>query len=160
MVLKKKKSFTDELAQKNKANISNIRSNSANNTIQITQLLQIFLRELILTEKVYRPFWNRRCADISKNLWLPTKIHCVDSVTNLSNGSLEDTVDESSFWMKRRSNPKKPNSQTIYYPLSMSSVVNNWEKDVIKNLKVRIYPTPAQRKIFKEWFGTTRYVYN
>ena len=44
----------------------------------------------------------------------------------------------------------------------MSSTVAKWENGdtVVRNHKVKIYPTSEQRVILRRWFGTYRFVYN
>jgi len=37
---------------------------------------------------------------------------------------------------------------------------DQWVEEDIRARKIRIYPTPQQRKKIKEWIGTSRYVYN
>jgi hypothetical protein len=61
----------------------------------------------------------------------------------------------------------RQNSQRTYCPLSTSTLVGKWEKEVtpikkkeLRTIKIKIYPTKKQKKLIDELFDITRYVYN
>jgi len=59
--------------------------------------------------------------------------------------------------------PQNKNSQKTCYPLSISTPVAQWEREgtpSLKTVKVRVYPTTQQKQTLRQWFGTTRCVYN
>ena len=163
LLLKKKKiTFMQELVPKSKITIFKDKSAFSNTTILTTNLLQIVLQELISKEKVLKPFWNQQCKEISTMLWLPTETDYQDSDSSLSNGSSNQTMENSQFWIRNLKNPEMKNSQKTCYPSSMSLTVDKWEKEDIKlkTRMIRLYPTRKQRKILNDWKHTNRYVYN
>lgn len=126
----------------------------------ITSWCQTLLLGSIGKERVFKPFWNDQCRDISKSLLLPTKTDCVVSPLTSSDLSLRKTgLTSSSSMMIPTSLPNK-NSVMTSFLSSMSTPVKPWKKDVIRTRKVRLYPTQIQKTILKQWMGTCRYVYN
>jgi putative transposase len=88
----------------------------------------------ILKGKNFKPFWNEKCLEESKDLWIPEGV----------NVAKEDNLP---FWMAEET--------TSHINSSFTST-----KSGLRTLKVRLYPTPEQRKIFKEWMRTTRWLWN
>ena len=126
----------------------------------ITSWLQMSVQELIGTGKVLKPFWTKQCTELSRKLWLPRETDSVVSHSNFWNGSSNKMELNSWFSMKKMENPVIKNSHTTFSPLFMSTPVDKWENDVIRTRKLRLYPTPDQKKIMKNWMSTRRYVYN
>ena len=126
----------------------------------ITTWSQILVRELIGKEKVFKPFWNEQCKEKSLRLWLPIETDYVGLHSSYWNTSLRSMESNSWFWIKKLINPQNQNLQMISYLSSISTPVEQWEKEDIITRKIRIYPTPPQRKLLKQWMGTRRYVYN
>lgn len=126
-------------------------------TMRFSQMLGVVL---IGKEKVFKPFWNNVCLEESKKLWYPTKTDCVDLDLNSSSLSLKKTEYNSPFWMIEKENHLSKNSQKTSVPLYTSIPVENTERDGIRVRKLRIYPTPPQKKILKEWMRTTRWLWN
>jgi putative transposase len=157
---KKRKSPTVVLVPKSKWMTLDDKRIFLEKTTLITSWLQTLALGLIGKEKALKPFWNNQCLEISKKLWLPTEIDYVDSDLNYLNGYWKKTKLNSLCWIETLNNQHHKNSQTISYPLSMSTPVEKWEKDAIRAKKIRIYPNNEQKQIFRKWLGTTRYVYN
>lgn len=84
---------------------------------------------------------------------------------------------------KKGKNHRNKNSQKIFFPSSISTHVDKWVKEnteqikkaelakqskskskktpcKLKVAKIRLVLTKSQRKVIKEWFDTTNYVYN
>ena len=57
------------------------KSNFSEENTQITKLLKILDQESTGKEKVLTPFWTAQSKEISKRLWLPIEIDCVDSAS-------------------------------------------------------------------------------
>ena len=139
--------------------------NQEENLLHI-QLFQILVQELILKEKDYKPFWTPAFKELSEKLSSPTEIDFPDLALNLLNASSQKQVVQSQSLMMTHIKAQNKNLQKTCYQLSTSTVVNKWEKEVIqtptklKNLKILLKPTIAQRKIFNEWIKTSNYVYN
>ncbi len=94
-----------------------------------------------------KPFWNSQCNEISKKLWFPENI---DDLT---------THENFKFWLNKKVNPENNILQEIStIPLKITPVKQ--DNNVLKTIKVRIYPTKEQKIILKQWFGTSRYLYN
>ncbi len=134
------------------------------NTLHIL-LFQILLQELISREKDFKPFWTPVYKALSEKLLLPTEIDYLDLVLNSSNLSLKKQEGQLQFLTMNKINLPNRNLPKTYYQLSTSSVVDKWEKEVIKpdqlkSLKIKIKPNLQQRKIIDEWINTSRYVYN
>ena len=111
------------------------------------------------------PFWNDKCLQTSKKIWLPNcndinNIYCllsnqsnkyIKTTTNLTNNSYNNSIittvnqDENTLIINNKF-LKKPDNK----------IVNN----SIRSRKIRIYPNKEQSIVFKKWFDTSRYVYN
>lgn len=161
LLLRRKKSFTVELARKNKKMTLTDKSIFSNLDTLYIQWLQILALELTGKDKVLKPFWTKRCLEISQRLWLPTETDCVDLDLNSSSSSLKNVKLNSLFSIERIVNLQGQTSPMISSQSSMSTPVKKWvEEDILRSKKVRLYPTQNQREILKKWIGTTRYVYN
>ncbi|MFM2368521.1 MAG: Heterosigma akashiwo virus 01 [Bacteroidota bacterium] len=156
---------TQELVRKSKWMIFLDKLTTSNPEIQSIlhiELFQILVQELILQEKACKPFWTPVYKELSEKLWLPTETDFPDLVSTLSNASLSRQEENSQSWMMMETKALNRNLQKTYYPLSISTVANKWEKEVtkLKNLKIQLKPNQMQKKILKEWIDTSRYVYN
>ena len=138
---------------------------SEKNTIHI-QLLATLLQELISTEKDLKPFWMPVYKELSENLLLPIEIGSADSDMNLLNCSLKNVKERLPFLTMKEIKVQNRNCQKTYYQLSTSTVVNKWEREVIKSnnclkaLKVKLKPKILQKKALDEWINTSNYVFN
>ena len=163
MQLQKNKTFVtvESLPQSNKMTFKDKQSSLDHFTLNIL-LLRMLVQESITHGKGCIPFWNRQCKETSEKLWLPTKTDLLVSGLNSSNPLLKKEVEKSPSLITSHSNPEKKNFQMTSLPSSMYSAAEKWVKGdtVVKNHKLKIYPTPQQRKVLRSWFGTYRYVYN
>lgn len=125
-----------------------------------TTWLQTLVRELIGKEKVLKPFWNKQCKEKSLKLWLPIETDYVDLHLNSWSQSLKSMMSNSWFLMKKLISPHSQNLQMTSYLSSISTPIEQWEKEDMIARKIRIYPTQNQKKLLKQWMGTRRYVYN
>lgn len=122
-------------------------------------------QELIGNARVYKPFWNNHCRDLSKKLWLPIETDSVGLASNLSNLSLKNQTSNSWFTIMKMLNPNQKNLLKTSCQSSTCTHVDKWEKEdtnkVINGVKkIKLNLNPRQKKIINEWFGTSRYVYN
>lgn len=147
-------------APKNKLMILKDKKIFANQTILTTNWSLILGAVLISKEKDCVQFWNESCEDRSKKLWFPTEIDYVDSHSSLLNGSVYKTIQGSWFSTKMNINQEAKNSQKMSYQLSKSLPVEKWVNEGIRVIKLRLLPTPEQKRVLEKWVGTTRYVYN
>jgi len=86
VLLRRRKGYSIAgLAPKNKWTILLDRKNYLNLNTLITAWLQTSALVSTGKEKDYEKFWNLRCQEISKRLWLPTETDSAVSHLNLSN---------------------------------------------------------------------------
>ncbi len=162
LLKKKRKSFTVVLAPKSNLTIWKDNANHCEKSFLITNWLQTVALASTLNVKVCKPFWNRQCQELSKKLWLPTKIDSAYSVLNLSNSFAISTTQNSLYLTTRNIVLQNKNLQKTSCQLSQSLLVSKWVKEstLQKTKRIRLYPTYNQRQIIKQWFGTYRFVYN
>lgn len=127
-------------------------------------LLKIAGRVLIGNVKVLEPFWNTRCLEMSKKLWLPTKTGYVGSDSNSSNLFAIETIQNSLFLTTSNVNLENKSLQKTSWQSSLSFPADNMGEENIENnlvtLQIKLYPTEQQRKILNSWRHIKRYVYN
>jgi len=160
LLLKRKKSVTVESLPLNKWMTLTDNKIFLDKNSLIMSWLQTSVQGLIGNEKDLEPFWNEQCLETSPRWWLPTEIGSVASPTNCLNSSFRNIKSKSWFSTKILSNPQTLNSLMTSSLLSPSTPVEQWEKEDIVARKIRIYPNQHQKKVFKEWFGVRRFVYN
>lgn len=111
----------------------------------------------------YKPFWNKRCLDMSKKLWLPiehpNRVHRASDLTS-SSSSWTTIKSNSLFSIRVMKRTNSTNSKMTYCQSLPSSHVEEMGKDVTRARKIRLYPNPRQKKLITQWMGTCRYVYN
>jgi len=171
LLMKNKKYATVGSLRVTKKMICNAKLNTCGQSSLNILLSKMLLAELIGKEKVLKPFWNSRCQENSKNLWLPIETDSVALGSNLFSGSLKPMVVNSWFSMKQYK-PKKKNSLTTFCQSSTSSIVGKWECEDTKQKKkkrkteimgvrkYRLLPTNRQKVILTKWMNTSRYTYN
>lgn len=126
----------------------------------------MWLLELILTEKDYRPFWTNAYKELSVKLSSPTEIVLADSDLISSNLSSKNREVKLPSLMTNKIKVVNRNSPKTCYQLSTSSVVDKWEseatavKSLQKTLKVKLHLNQQQKIIINEWIDTCRYLYN
>ena len=86
------------------------------------------------------PFWNDQCLELSKFLWSQ----------NLENLIFKNSQLNELFSIQTTNSPQLNQPNQSIQPI----------KTIIKTRKLRIYPNKKQCSKLKEWFDTTRYVYN
>ena len=162
MILKKSHIFTVESLPKNKKMILKDKKLIYDPFIQHILLLRILVQELTSKEKDFKPFWSQQSMDLSKKLWLPTKIDLQDSVSNSLNISSNKLVEEYKSLTEKNTNLQNKNCPKISLVSSTFSIVDKWESGdtVVRNKKIKLYLKKDQKQILNKWFGTCRYVYN
>ena len=105
------------------------------------------------------PYWNAQCAEISSKLWLPTEIVYAASASISFASSSNGQEAKSWFSTTRKQAPTKSLS-TISYQSSTSSPAVSTGVEITRTRRNRLRPTPAQRRLFKNWTGCARFVFN
>ena len=124
-------------------------------SIQITELFRILVQVSIGNEMDLKPFWNLRCKENSKHLWLPTEIDYADSLSNSFNGSLKQITSNSWFSMNQFV-PLNKNCQKTYCQSYTCSLADKWTNGGIKKnksigtYKIKINPTIDQQVILNK----------
>lgn len=126
--------------------------------------------------KAFKPFWNARCKELSKKLWLP--IVTASAVLHTHSSNTFSSVAERKSWFLTK----------VQYPTNLPTVVpnmedlTNWQRicsplqrslppasmavdppkseSVLRVKHIRLYPTSEQKATLREWFGAARWVYN
>lgn len=128
---------------------------------QTQKSLPILPVDSISKEKVYSPYWNELCAEISSRLLLPTKTDSQDLDLTLFDGWLNSTVARSWFSINLHTLRSKSLSP-IFSPSLLSLVQESMDSEdtVTKSKKIRLYLSKQQQRTIEQWFGAARFVYN
>jgi len=141
-----------------------------------------------LKEKDLKPFWTMQSKEISKKLWLPTKIDCVDSVLNSSKESFKNTLKGKSWFSIKKKHPHMKNLLMTSFQSSLFShpdymdleavklktksekqqlkkekkktEKNTKEEENLKTLKFRLFPSDKEKEQLKIQFEQFRWYYN
>ena len=151
--------------------------NSSEIITLITQSSQILDQDLTLKEKVLTPFWNKHKEDMSKKLWLPTKIDSLDLDSNSLKKSFKCVQAVKSWFSIQQMTPHKKNSLMTSFQLSQyshpesmdleagqtkrkskTSVIKKTQK--LKTMKFRLFPSDEQEKELSLLFDQSRWYYN
>ena len=149
----KLKTFIDKL---------NICNPQTLNTL-IIPLLQMWLQELTLKEKAFKPYWTPAYKELSEKLLLPTVIDFVDSDLNYYNSLLNEVMVKSSSLTIQLTKPLNKSLPKTYFQLSTSTPVEKWENDdtsIVKALKLKLKINDTTKNIINDWLNTSNYVYN
>jgi len=157
---KKKQLFIVVTAAQNKLMTLKDKKSICDPFILLMTWSQILGAVLTSREKDCKEFWNSQCKENSLKLWFPTETDYADLHSNLYNLFSNSTILNSWFSTKIYVNPQVKNCQKTFSPSFKYSLAEKWEEDAIRIIKIKLNPTPAQKKIFNRWAGTTRYVYN
>ena len=179
-----KKSAIVESPRTHKKKIWIDKLNSLEVNTRITELLEILDQESTLKEKVLKPFWTQESTELSRRLWLPTRIDCVDSVLISSMESLSDAPKGKSWFSIKEKYPEKKNSLMTSFPSLQYSLPDSMdleainsrkkskkrieekteeieeEKEILKTMKFRLFPTEEQAELLQLAFDQFRWYYN
>ncbi len=135
--------------------------NSCANNTQSPKLSKTSEVGLTSNAKDCKPYWSDSCEAISSRLLLPVETDCVDSDLNYSSSWLSKTV-EKSWFLTKKFTVQKPNLQPIFLPSFMSSLAEctDLEATARKSRKIRLFLSPEQKALLKQWLGVSRFVYN
>jgi putative transposase len=154
-----------ECPQDIKPMISNDKSHSCKTNFQDTKLSLISAPELISKERTFSKLSMESLMEVSKRLWLPTKIDSVDLGSSLSNISVKEVNANSSFLITKIK-PMNKNSMKISYQSLQSLEPELTEREnipedkVLRTFQVRFYPSKNDKQILESWFGAARLTYN
>lgn len=105
-----------------------------------------------------KAFYNDFCKDISSHLLSHKDIDCAMSGCDSSSFAMN----VKSWFSTKQVTIHNKNSQKNYIQIFMPSRTGSMTSGTIvtKTRRIRIYPTQQQKKLFKQWFGVGRKVYN
>jgi len=163
----KKKTSSDKL--------STCRTNSQDTLSSPTSV-----QESTSNDKVCKPFFDSRCLEMSRKLWLPTKTALQGLPVTYWSGSSQPTIRNSWSSITQLKASKETLPKTSW-PLSTFSVAEQMvSEDIQKNTrktkipktktkkkalanctrKIRIFPSPEDKAKLTQWLGCHRVVYN
>ena len=136
----------------------------------LTKLSKTLDQASISKEKVLTPFWTQQSKEISKKLWLPTKIDCVDSVLSSSTELSKSTPMGRSWFSIKKKHPQKKNSLMTSFQSSQFSLPDSMDSEVmtskeksnpqLKTIKIRIFPTKEEILKLQKAMDQYRWYYN
>lgn len=135
----------------------NDKSSFSNETIQDTLLFQMLPAASIGNGKGSLPCYPSRETEKLKRSLSRVGIDCADLALNYSKKSSNSTKLDSWFLSRVPKSPKNNNSQKISWQSSMCSAAGETGYGVTK---IRLLPTPRQKKILTLWLKNTRLTYN
>lgn len=126
-----------------------------------TTSLPMLEADLISNAKDCLPYWNKFVKEQSEKLWLPIKTGLQDLDLSSSNGWQTDSVQRSWFSTKLSLAPKQSSPEIscpsfTYSPAELTDL----EVTVRRSRRIRLYPNSTQRKLLRQYLGTSRFVYN
>ena len=154
-------SATAESAVPSKKTILLDKSNSCDSSTPTPKSFKTSAQDSISKEKDCKPYWSDLCAEISSRLLLPVETGCADSDLNYSSLWQNKTV-EKSWFSQILFTVQNPNLQPIFLPsfTSLAAECTVLEATARKSKKIRLFLSPEQKAMLKQWFGVSRFVYN
>jgi len=117
------------------------------------------VQDSISREKGLERWWSEQSKERSSKLWLPIETDLQGSGSICLSGFSNEMMGKSWFSASLYFHQSK-SSQKTYLPSCMYSQQDFTVSEVTKARLRKIYPTPLQKIIFKEWSDVARYVYN
>ena len=144
LLLRKRKRFVsvEHMPQNKWVILSNDETMFDDDTILFKNWLSMICLVHSAKKKIFYPFWNNRCLEISNDIWLPTQ-NVIDSKSD--SWAVSQTIE---------------NTNITYLSEYMFISSEKCDEKGIRARKIRIYPNKTQSNKLKNWMGTSRYVYN
>ncbi len=133
-------------------------------------------RDSTSSEKDCNPYWSDLCAAISSRLWLPAVTDCAGFDSSCSSSWFNKTVGGSWFSThlliagNPSSQPQRSGSVWSIFSPSFTSAASLKQATAAGcrgdcatawlSRKIRIFLSPEQKALLKQWFGVSRYVCN
>ena len=112
-------------------------------------------------EKVFFPFWDKSCQELSAKLWSATKTDSQGLVATSSDGYASKTIANSWFSVEQ-TYLQKEKWLKISLPSSTYSVADSTDSENTNLLskKIRVYPETKLAAIWRTWIAASRWCYN
>ena len=154
-------------ARASKRTTSNAKNKPPKKRTRTTKLSQTSDQASILKGRDCYGWWTKSCEETSKKLWFPTETDFADLPSTSSSGCVTETAPIS--WSKiKKYTPRNQSSQKTLWQLYTSSRVGTTgcggtsakTNKITRCEKVRLYPTPQQARILRQWMMDARHTYN
>jgi len=161
MVIQESESSTPESVHISKSQSWYGKPTTCNPCSQTENLSKKSDQDSTTNAKVFYPFWDKFCQEMSEKLWSVTKIGSFGSVLTSSNGSVSRKI-ANSWFSTEVTCLQSEKWLRISLPSSMSSVADSTDSGStsLRSKKIRVYPETALAKTWFQWISAARWCFN
>lgn len=134
---------------------------TSNHCSQEGQSSEKLVQDSTTEEKVYKPFWDKYCLEMSNKLYAVIRTDSQGSESKSSNTSVEKTP-ANSWFSTALICLLSENTLRTSWQLSTSSVPSYTDSENTnkKSKKIRIYPETNLKLVYRKWLAACRWCYN
>lgn len=132
----------------------------------IKKVSEILDKAVVFRERKLEPFWNKKSENTAEKLWLPSESYANKSILSATKKSVANTKLGKAWFSIEEKHPLVKNEKMTSFSLPQFSLPKSLEKDEtgdgekLRTLKMRIMPTPEQKKELDVMFNQFRWYYN